>query len=151
MGRFSMTWYEIIVCILGAIGGLDFLKWLAKTIRNRKNDARIADSEADASEFHILQEECLFLQAQIKEKEERFAEQTGLVRKLNTEVLEITNKLAKAEIEHAREMAAAEIQMTKVKCEDLDCPFRLPPNAFTPAKKGLDKETHFKNKRYEES
>lgn len=137
-----MKWYEIVVCILGAVGGIDFVKFLAKSIVNRKNNARIADSEADASEFHILQEEILFLQGQIKEKEERFADQTSLVRKLNTEILELTHRLAQTEIDHAKKIAEMEIQMMRVKCEDEKCPFRLPPNAFTPPKKGLTKEEY---------
>lgn len=141
-----MKWYEIIVCILGAVGGLDFLKWAAKTVFNRKNNARIADSEADISEFHVLQEQVLFLQTQLKEKEERFAEQTTIVRKQNLEIIELTQKLATAEIEHAKEKANMEIQMAKVKCEDIKCPFRLPPNAYTPSAEGVTKESYFKKR-----
>lgn len=137
-----MKWYEILVLILGALGGFEFVKWLWAQFFNRKNNARIADSEADKSEFHVLQEEILFLQEQIKEKEVRFAEQTSLVRKLNTEVLDLTTRLAKAEIKHAQEIAAMEIQMIKVKCVDEACPFRLPPNALTPPKNGLTKEEY---------
>lgn len=131
-----MKWYEILVLILGAVGGLEFIKWLWNQFFNRKNNARIADSEADASEFHVLQEEILFLQEQIKEKEVRFAEQTALVRKQNTEILDLTTKLAKAEIDHTKKMAEIEVQMVKVKCLDESCPFRLPPNAFTPPRQG---------------
>lgn len=50
-----MTWYEILIGVLGALGGLDLMKWGYNTIINRKNNSRIADAEADASEFHILQ------------------------------------------------------------------------------------------------
>lgn len=137
-----MKWYEILVLILGALGGFEFVKWLWGQFFNRKNNARIADSEADASEFHVLQEQVLFMQEQLKEKEVRFAEQTQLVRKLNTEVLDLTTKLAKAEIEHAKKIAEYEILLAQVKCLDKDCPFRLPPNAFTPPKKGLTKEEY---------
>lgn len=139
-----MKWYEILVLILGAVGGFEFVKWLWGQFFNRKNNARIADSEADASEFHVLQEEILFLQEQIKEKEVRFAEQTELVRKQNTEILELTHQHAKAKIEHAREIASMEIQMMKVKCLDETCPFRLPPNAYTPPRKDVTIVDHVK-------
>lgn len=135
MGGLDVKWYEIVVCILGAIGGLDFIKFLTKSIFNRKNNARMADSEADASEFHILREEIVFFQQQIKDK-------TSLVRKQNAEILELTNNIATAEIEHAKEIAALEIQMMQVKCVDKNCPFRLPPNAYTPPKDGLTKEEY---------
>lgn len=137
-----MKWYEILVLILGALGGFEFVKWLWAQFFNRKNNARIADSEADKSEFHVLQEIIQFLQEQIKEKEMRFAEQTELVRKYKTEILDLTTKLAKAEIKYAQDIAAMEIQMIKVKCQDESCPFRLPPNAFTPPKNGLTKEEY---------
>lgn len=127
-----MKWYEILVLILGAVGGFEFIKWLWNQFFNRKNNARIADSEADSSEFHVLQEVITFLQGQIKDKEVRFAEQTDLVRKQKTEILDLTTKLAKAEIDHTKKMAEIEILMSQVKCEDRNCPFRLPPNAFTP-------------------
>lgn len=149
MGGLDVKWYEIVVCILGAIGGLDFIKFLTKSIFNRKNNARMADSEADASEFHVLQEEIVFLQQQIKDKEERFADQTNLARKQNAEILELTNNLATAEIENAKEIAALEIQMMQVKCVDKNCPFRLPPNAYTPPKDGLTKEEYAKAREME--
>lgn len=127
-----MKWYEILVLILGAVGGFEFIKWLWNQFFNHKNNARIADSEADSSEFHVLQEVITFLQGQIKDKEMRFAEQTDLVRQYKTEILDLTTKLAKSEIDHTKKMAEIEILMSQVKCEDRLCPFRLPPNAFTP-------------------
>ena len=132
-----MKWYEILVLILGAVGGFEFIKWLWGQFFNRKNNARIADSEADTSEFHVLREQIQFLQEQLKEKEVRFAEQTELVRKKNTEVLDLTSKLAESEIAHAKAIAEYEVILSQVKCEDKNCPFRLPPNAFTPPRKDL--------------
>ena len=103
-----MKWYEILVLILGAVGGFEFIKWLWGQFFNRKNNARIADSEADTSEFHVLREQIQFLQEQLKEKEVRFAEQTELMRKLNTEALDLTSKLAESEIAHAKAIAEYE-------------------------------------------
>lgn len=112
--------WQAAVAVLGALGGLDLLKWTANLIMNRRNNARMADSQADLSEFHTMKEMIEFLQQQLKEKEERFAEQTGLVRSLNGEVISLTQAKAAVELDHALH-----------RCDNLTCPHRLPPNAFT--------------------
>lgn len=117
--------WETVVTVLGALGGFEFIKWLF----NRKSASRVAVAEAEASEFRTLEEMIQFLQTQLKEKEERFAEQTQLVRKLNTEVIDLTKKIS-----------ALEIKLANVRCDDLACPFRKPPTANTPPHPGLTKE-----------
>lgn len=112
--------WQAAVAVLGALGGLDLLKWTANLVLNRRNNARMADSQADLSEFHTMKEMIEFLQQQLKEKEERFAEQTGLVRSLNGEVISLTQAKAAVELDHALH-----------RCDNLTCPHRLPPNAFT--------------------
>lgn len=112
--------WQAAVAVLGALGGLDLLKWTANLIMNRRNNARMADSQADLSEFHTMKEMIEFLQQQLKEKEERFAEQTGLVRSLNGEVISLTQA-----------KAAVELDLALHRCDNLTCPHRLPPNAFT--------------------
>lgn len=94
----------------GAFAG--FLNWRQKR--------RIAKSEADTAQFHLLQETTLFLQKQLQEKEERFAEQTMVVRRLNTELLEASGR-----------EAALKLDLANVRCENLTCSHRLPPNAHT--------------------
>lgn len=125
-----MPW-ETVITILGALGGFEFVKWLF----NRKSAGRIATAEAEIAEFHTLQEMIQFLETQLKEKEERFAEQTTLVRKLNTEVIELT-----------QQKAASELELALKRCDDMDCPFRRPPNAQTPPKEGLTKEQYHEQK-----
>lgn len=142
-----MTWYEIVVLIAGALGGFDLVKWLANVIGNRKNNARIADSEADASEFHILQEQIIFLQQQLKEKEERFAEQTNLLRTVQRELLDLEKEKSVMEVGYIKRIAELEIELSNVRCNEHDCPFRQPPTAHTPPAKWLTKEKYFANKR----
>ena len=91
--------WQAAVAVLGALGGLDLLKWTANLVLNRRNNARMADSQADLSEFHTMKEMIEFLQQQLKEKEERFAEQTGLVRSLNGEVISLTQAKAAVELD----------------------------------------------------
>lgn len=127
----ATTWWQVIVAILGALGGLECIKWLF-------NRNRIARSD----EFKILRETNEFLQQQLRSKEERFAEQTQLVRKQNTEILDLTAKMAEMEIRQEQEKAELKIELVKVRCNDEDCPFRIPPNAQTPPKPGMTKKQY---------
>lgn len=125
-----MTW-ETLVAIIGAVGGSTGLVEIIKYLANRKTNSRIAETEADVAEFHILQETNLFLQEQLKTKEERFAEQTQLVRQQNRDIIELERKVAELEIE-----------LVKVRCNDEDCPFRRPPNSKTPPRPGVSREEY---------
>lgn len=150
MGGFDVTWYEITIAVAGAFGGLELLKWGVNIIFNRKNNARIADSEADASEFGVLQTTNVFLQQQLKEKEERFAEQTNLLRKVQRELLELEKEKSVMEVEYLKRIAALELELMMKRCDEHDCPFRQPPTAHTPPAKGLTKDKHFAKKRAKE-
>ena len=72
---------------------------MIKYFINRKSNSRIAEAEADTVEFTVLRQTVEFLQAQLQEKEQRFAQQTELVRNLNAEVLELTKAKGKIELE----------------------------------------------------
>lgn len=110
------------VGLLGVLGGWEGIKYLI----NRKSHKRIAESEADkketeadTDEFHLLREALEFLQGQLQQKEERFAEQTTLVRTLNKEVMELTQKKGALELEHQ-----------KLKCVVPKCLKRDPQNGY---------------------
>ena len=81
--------------VLTALGGWEAIKYLI----NRTPNSRKAEAEADSVEFNVLRQTVEFLQTQLQEKEERFAQQTELVRKLNAEVLELTKEKGKVELE----------------------------------------------------
>jgi hypothetical protein len=84
-----------ILTIVTTLGGWETVKYII----HRKANARKIEAEADSSEFGVLRDTMIFLEQQLKEKEERFAEQTTVVRKLNAENLELTreNAILKAE------------------------------------------------------
>ncbi len=138
----ATTWWQVLITIAGAFGGLEFIKWFF----NRKTNSRIAIAEAESAEFHHLQETNEWLQKQLQAKEERFAEQTQLVRKQNTEILELHKQMAEKDVAHEKAIAALELELAQKKCEDTACPFRLPPNAQTPPKPGLTKEQYHSQK-----
>lgn len=110
-----MNIIETLVTILTALGGWEFVKYLI----NRKSNKRISEAEADSAEFHVLKEHIEFLQEQNKQKEERFADQTQLVRNLNNEVLELTKK-----------NGSLELDLQKYRCIRPKCLQREPQNGY---------------------
>ena len=85
----------VIASVLTACGGWEAIKYLL----NKETNKRIAEAESDSVEFNVLRQTVEFLQTQLREKEERFAQQTELVRKLNAEVLELTKEKGKVDLE----------------------------------------------------
>ena len=110
-----MNIVETLVAILTAMGGWELVKYLI----NRKSNARISEAEADAAEFHVLKEHIESLQAQNQQTEERFADQTQLVRNLNNEVLELTKK-----------NGSLELDLQKYRCIRPKCQQREPQNGY---------------------
>lgn len=104
--------------VLTAAGGWDAWKWWL----TRRSRRKIADAEGRDSEFSTLSNVNVFLQTQLKEKEERFAEQTAALRESQKEAF------AEKDARHA-----AELELVSTRCRDAYCPWREPPNAGTPA------------------
>lgn len=140
-----MNWEIIVsmaVSVVGALGGVEFIKWWY----NRDEEREKAELAAEKAEISALRDtiETLreairlkhdnneWLQQQMQAKEERFVEQTQLVRKLNSEVLDLTQKLANETFAHKFD-----------ECQDRKCPFREPPKPYTPARSGHNKEEYF--------
>lgn len=109
-----MNW-EIILTVITTLGGFESIKWWM----NRKTNVRMQETKADSDEFHLLREQIEFLQTQMKEKELRFAQQTELVRKQNTDILDLT-----------REKAALELELALKRCERKQCGNRQPQNGY---------------------
>lgn len=126
-----MSWWQTPVVILGALGGFEFIKW----VFNRKTDSRLAVAAAQSAEFHTLQETVQFLQSQLQEKEERFANQTERLRKTQDDLF------SEREARHN-----AELELAMKRCDDNDCPFRRPPNAQTPPKPGMTRVEYHSQK-----
>lgn len=125
------TLWQTLIAILGSLGGLEFVKW----VYNRKTNSRLADAEADGAEFRNLQATTEFLQAQLQAKEERFADQTARLRQIQDDLF--------SERERRHE---AEMQLALKRCDDQECPFRLPPNAYTPPRKGQTRDQYHESK-----
>ena len=120
----AITLWQAIV----GVGIIEVLNWL---ITFRAN-FRKANTSADSDQFHFLKETVEFLQKQLKEKEERFVEQTELKRADQRRIFALQEEICSLKLEAA-----------KFRCEDLGCMYRHPPNAFTPPRKDISKEDYF--------
>lgn len=91
----------IITSVGSILGGLSI--WEAvKYWQNRKTNKRIEEAEADRSEFSILREMNTFLQEQLRDKEERFSEQTHRLRKTQDENFRLLREKAMLELALAK-------------------------------------------------
>lgn len=114
----EMEIYTLINTVVGAataLGGWEMVKYLI----NRKTNGRKAEAEADSVEFSVLKDTTEFLQNQLKDKEQRFAEQTERVRSLNQEVLDLT-----------KEKGQLELDLQRYKCVRKLCSNREPQNGY---------------------
>ena len=125
-----MTW-EILVAVLGAIGGLEGVRYLLNLKANRRTEK----AKATGSELQTLKDTNQFLQQQLLEKEQRFAEQTKRLRETQDAFFKEKERRHKAELE-----------LSVKRCNDIHCPFREPPTAHTPPKPGMTKEKYHRSK-----
>lgn len=106
---------QIILSIIGAIGGWEAIKYLI----NRKSNKRKEEAEADSVEFAVLRDTMVFLQEQLNEKEQRFAEQTSILRNTQSEVLDLTKNKGELELE-----------LQRYRCVVPKCASRQPQNGY---------------------
>lgn len=107
------------LAVFGALGGLEAIKWTVNFYTNRKTNARIEDARADGEEFKALREYNEFLQKQLSEKEERFVEQTGRLRKVQDELFALKE-----------ENSSLKIELALKRCEKRKCGDREPQNGY---------------------
>lgn len=97
----------IIITAVGSLLGWEGIRWFL----TRKSNTRIAEANADTAEvkadvdeFHHLREMVEWLQQQLFNKEERFAEQTKLVRDLQRSLMESEKKVVMLETERSMKL-----------------------------------------------
>ena len=113
-----MEWQGVIgvgVSVLTALGGFEFIKWIV----SRRYGRRMDEAEADKSEFSTLREQIVFLQEQLLKKEERFAEQTNVLR-----------ETTKRELELVRENTMLKTERSLKLCERRMCGDRQPQSGY---------------------
>lgn len=130
----------LLTLLLG--GGIASVVTFKATRRKANADAAQAEVQVRSEEFHLLKEQIELNQKQnldltqlnlkltehIKDKTQKYAEQTEVLRKAQANLL-------KSEEDKMRLVTAngdLKVELAKKKCEDELCPFRQPPNANTP-------------------
>lgn len=104
------------------LGGFEGIKWWV----NRKTNARIAETKADSDEFHLLRERLELSDKQLLDKEQRFHEQTQIVRDLNKQLLDKTVENGNLQ---AR-ISALEAERALKLCERRGCNNRQPQSGY---------------------
>ena len=104
-----------------------------KYFLNRKSNSRIAETKADSDEFHLLRERLevsdrhlLEKEKQLYEKEQRFHEQTLLVRGLQKQLLAKTDENG----ELKAEISALKAERKMKLCERKGCKDRQPQSGY---------------------
>lgn len=127
-----MDWvglFTVIATTITALGGFEFVKW----IMTRKSRARIAKAEATseeiqakADEYHLLRERLEVADRQLLEKEQRFNEQTILVRSLNKQLVDKTTIIGNLQAE----ISALKAERALKLCERRGCKRREPQSPY---------------------
>ena len=119
-----MNW-EIIITVISTLGGFEGIKWWM----NRKTNARMLDIKADSDEFHLLRDRLdtadrhlLEKEKQLYEKEQRFHEQTLMVREIQKQLLDKTQENG----ELKAEISALKAERAMKLCERRGCINREP-------------------------
>lgn len=115
--------------VLTALGVKELVMWLL----NRKSNMRMAEADADQAElkndvdeFHFLRERIEFKDKQLMEKEQRFVEQTELVRTLNRQLLDQTIENGKLQARISELEAERKMKL----CERRGCIDRQPQSGY---------------------
>jgi hypothetical protein len=120
---------ETIITLVGALGGLELIKWLY----TRKSKAKVEEAEAevarvraDADEYHLIRERLDLLNKDMIEKEKRFMEQTNHVRELNRQLIDKEVEIGN----YKAEISALKAERQMKLCERRGCQQRQPQSGY---------------------
>ena len=123
------TILELAATISGTIGGWELIKYMLNIRTNKRKEraeankaeaeADKAEVEADNADFSLLRETIEFLQQQLKEKEELFANQTERLRKVQDDYFEEVKK-----------SNSLELELQRFRCVRPKCAQREPQNGY---------------------
>lgn len=120
---------EVILAILGTLGGWELVRWLLTrkaSERTAEASADTAEIRAEESEFTYLRGRVEFAEQQLLLKEQRFAEQTAVLREAQRELLEKTIENGKL----SARIAALEAERAMKLCERKGCGQRQPQSGY---------------------
>lgn len=103
-----MSWVEVLVTVLGALGGLEFIKWLFI----RKSSGRVAAAQADDAEYESYQK-------QIDRYEERLADKDKIITEKDAQLIDKERKYHDiSDKYHEQTLLLREVQAKLLKKEE---------------------------------
>ena len=108
--------------ILGALGGLEAIKWVVNFYVNRKTDARKEDAAADAVENENERKQVAWLEARITQRDTKIDAIYVELRQEQAEKLQLTHD------KHELELRLKESEIKK--CDVRGCSSRQPPSDY---------------------
>ena len=90
-----MNWVEVLCMVLGALGGLEFIKWLF----TRKQNTRMAETKADDAEFEKYQKQIDYANERLLIKDQRIEEKDKLLSAKDDKYHELAQKYHEREFE----------------------------------------------------
>jgi hypothetical protein len=120
---------ETIITVIGALGGLELVKFLYQSLANRKTDRRREIASAEKEEVNVQSDEIenlIKLQEHhnklIDAKDSKISELRDRIRDFRDKELEMARKMNEKDLE---------IQLMKIyKCEIRGCAQRKPPSDY---------------------
>lgn len=138
-----MSWVDVLVTVVGAFGGLELFKWLF----TRKSNVRLAETDADKSEFEKYQQQIEFnlerisakdkiiaeKDAQLVDKEnkyhqlaEKYHDQTLVLRETNAKLLKKEEECGNLKAKNSELLAERKMKL----CERKGCAQRQPQSGY---------------------
>lgn len=108
--------------ILGALGGLEAIKWVVNFYVNRKTDARKEDAAADAAENENERKQVAWLEARITQRDTKIDAIYVELRQEQAEKLQLIHD------KHELELRLKESEIKK--CDVRGCSNRQPPSDY---------------------
>lgn len=123
-----------LLALIGALGGLEAIKWVVNFYVNRKTNARKEDAAADAAENENERKQIAWL-------EERIAQRDAKIDALYIELRhEQQAKLEEIHKRHGLELQLKDAEYNRCEMPDNECHRRIPPRRRIGFIKEEDKE-----------
>ena len=123
-----------LLALIGALGGLEAIKWVVNFYVNRKKNARKEDAAADAAENENERKQIAWL-------EERIAQRDAKIDALYIELRhEQQAKLEEIHKRHGIELQLKDAEYNRCEMPDNECHRRIPPRRRIGFIKEEDKE-----------
>lgn len=123
---------DIIIAIVGAVGGAEGIRWVIRAWVNRKTDARKEDAAADALEIDNEKTQVSWLEDRITQRDLKIDALYVELRQAQNDKLQLVYE------KHALELELKEANYNK--CLIYDCTKREPPRGSALTNKEYEKE-----------